>query len=109
MNLWEVYLQDHRNGLYSALAFYLGRTLSEAPIHALCILVEGSILYPMAGLQGDFGKFCEFMAISQALVFAGLSLVIFAGAVNPNPNLNPDPNRRLLADDLCGGGLGFDG
>ncbi len=71
-----IYLREHSLGLYSTLAFYMGRTLAEMPIHVIDGTLVAILCYFMCGFQVSAAKFFIWLGVVQVTLFTGVSLLL---------------------------------
>lgn len=77
----SVMLRDSTSGMYSSLAFYVGRTLAEFPVHMVLALGVGLITCYMFGLQGDAGKVGQYLAVMMLVTNCGASMLLLVGSM----------------------------
>ena len=77
----DLFRREHAAGLYSCSAFFHARCAAELPGHLAAGAVYATVTYWMMGFQRSGSKFANWLALCEALVLAGTSLLIFCGCV----------------------------
>ena len=73
-----VYLRDQRSGMYCTSAFYVARSVAEAPIHVITGFLGGIITYFMYGMSCsliEFGLMSGLVISTAAAIFMAVSSV----------------------------------
>jgi ATP-binding cassette subfamily G (WHITE) protein 2 len=78
----DIYLEEHRAGLYSTGAFFWARTLCDAPFHFICGVIIGGITYWMFGFQNSASKFVIWMVFIQLVTFCGTSAFLMLSSLS---------------------------
>ena len=92
-------MKERTNRRYSCLAYYIGRTLADAPFRIIFPIIYSVIIYKLTGQTDEFYRlfiFClinvafAFMAQSVGMLFASVFInSISAAAVNGCVSLTP--------------------
>eukprot|EP00475_Leptophrys_vorax_P032728 TRINITY_DN5088_c0_g1_i1.p1 TRINITY_DN5088_c0_g1~~TRINITY_DN5088_c0_g1_i1.p1 ORF type:complete len:756 (-),score=211.45 TRINITY_DN5088_c0_g1_i1:29-2296(-) len=80
----RIFHRENRAGYYGTTAYFLARNLGEVPLVFPALIVYGTILYWMAGLQDSAAKFFIFLGVLALDVFAAESLGMVIGYSAPN-------------------------
>lgn len=94
-----VFMKERTNRRYSCLAYYIGRTLADAPFRTIFPIIYSVIIYKLTGQTDEFYRlfiFClinvafAFMAQSVGMLFSSIFInSISAAAVNGCVSLTP--------------------
>lgn len=77
----SLYLREQSSGLYSTLAYYIGRSLAETPLHILVAIITASISYWLCGLQADWSKFLIWVCIMLVITFTCAGFMLMVGSI----------------------------
>ncbi|KAH8047209.1 ATPase [Aureococcus anophagefferens] len=77
----DLYKREHAAGLYCPSAFFHARCVAELPGHLVAGGCYATVTYWMMGFQQDLGKFLSYVALCEALVLSGTSLLIACGCL----------------------------
>lgn len=55
-----IYTREHRNGMYSASAYYVGKIIQDIPIGVVVNMVFNMVVYVFVGLQWSLSRFLIF-------------------------------------------------
>ena len=77
----DLYKREHAAGLYCPSAFFHARCVAELPGHLVAGGCYATVTYWMMGFQRDLGKFLSYVALCEALVLSGTSLLIACGCL----------------------------
>ncbi|KAG5490171.1 hypothetical protein JKF63_00290 [Porcisia hertigi] len=72
-----IYAREHRNGLYSTSAYYVGKVIQDVPIGVLMNSVFNLIVYLLVGLQRSLEKFIIFNGIGVLVMLNSYALCLF--------------------------------
>jgi hypothetical protein len=80
----EIYNRENSLGFYGTLPYFMGRIIAELPFSCFFPFVSLTIIYWMAGLQADGGKYiiAAILVILVALSSEGIGLI--ASTIAPN-------------------------
>jgi hypothetical protein len=78
----NLYLQEHASGLYSTVAYFLARTLSELPVHITFTAIGSTIAYWMFGLNANLGDFLVFVIFMILTTLTAASWYQFLSSVS---------------------------
>ena len=79
-----IFGRERASGFYSTLPYFLAKSFTEIPLLFFFPLITASILYFMAGLQEDAGKFAIFYLSLCMVTNVASSLFIAVGSVSPS-------------------------
>ena len=80
----DIFDRENTAGMYRPISFFVGRTMAEVPQHLVFILIMGSIVYTICGLQNDAEKYFIFMLIAESMVVASAGLLMIFSAYAKN-------------------------
>jgi len=80
----SVYLRDQISGMYCTSAFYVARSLAEAPTHMLCGAIGAVLTYYMYGLQNDLEHLLIYVFISVITVMTASSILMWVSSLAKN-------------------------
>ncbi len=75
-----VIFRERSSGSYRLSAYFIGKTVSEAPMRLTLPFIYLCVSYWMARLNDDFGVFVQFMIVQLLCVIAGESIGLLIGA-----------------------------
>ncbi|CAJ1036426.1 ABC transporter/ABC-2 type transporter, putative [Leishmania lindenbergi] len=71
-----IYAREHRNGMYSTSAYYVGKVIQDIPIGVLVTFAFNVIVYFLVGLQHTVAKFLIFNGVSALVMLNGYALCL---------------------------------
>jgi ATP-binding cassette subfamily G (WHITE) protein 2 len=77
-----VMLRDSAAGAYSTAAFFVGRTLAEAPVHSVFAVVTALVTQAMFGLRTDARATGVYVMVHLLVMHAGAALLTLVGALS---------------------------
>jgi len=75
-----IYVREHRNGMYSPLAFYLGKVVQDLPISIAITFLFDVVAYFMVGLQAD--RFGWFYLISILILLNSYTMCLMISCIS---------------------------
>jgi ATP-binding cassette subfamily G (WHITE) protein 1 len=69
-----IVFREYRAGIYSASAYYVGKSLADIPQYTVLPIIYSTIIYWMAGLTVDAGKFAVFTLINVLSTWTAISV-----------------------------------
>ncbi|ESL06716.1 ATP-binding protein cassette protein [Trypanosoma rangeli SC58] len=72
-----IFLREHSNGMYRAVAYFIGKVLQDVPIGMLANFVFDAIVYFMVGLQPRADKFFLFYLVCTLTMLNSYALCLF--------------------------------
>ncbi|CAG9583824.1 putative ATP-binding cassette protein subfamily G,member 6 [Leishmania major strain Friedlin] len=71
-----IYAREHRNGMYSTSAYYVGKFIQDAPIVVAINFLFNLIVYLLVGLQGTVAKFLIFDSVGALVTLNSYALCL---------------------------------
>jgi len=74
----SVFLREYRSGTYNTLPYYVSKVITEIPMQIVVPIVQGSLLYWLADLNHDAGRYFTFLLVlvTLTLISTGIGLWI---------------------------------
>lgn len=72
-----IYAREHRNGMYSAAAYYIGKVIQDVPIGIAVNTLFNLIVYVLVGLQPTLGKFLVFDLVCSLVMLDSYAMCLF--------------------------------
>ncbi|ORC85196.1 ATP-binding protein cassette protein [Trypanosoma theileri] len=79
-----IFVREHRNGMYRAFAYLVGKIVQDVPISVLTNLIFNAIVYFMVGLQSRADKFFIFYFICTLVMLNSYALCLFISNISKN-------------------------
>jgi ATP-binding cassette subfamily G (WHITE) protein 2 len=79
-----IYQREHRNGMYSPLAYYCGKIVQDVPMSLAVTFLFDAIAYFMVGLRPDAVHFGWFYLINALVMLNSYSLCLFISNISKN-------------------------
>lgn len=79
-----IYAREHRNGMYSTSAYYVGKVIQDVPIGIIVNAGFVAIVYLLVGLQLTLVKFLIFYAVCSLVMLNGYALCLLMSNVSTN-------------------------
>lgn len=76
-----MYSREHRNGVYCACAFFVGKIIQDVPINVVINGVFNAMVYVMVGLQPSLVKFVLFDLVCMLLMLNSYAMCLFLSNV----------------------------
>ncbi|GET93369.1 abc transporter, putative [Leishmania tarentolae] len=77
-----IYAREHRNGMYSTSAYYVGKVIQDAPIVVAMNSVFNLVVYFLVGLQGTISKFLIFNSVGALVTLNSYALCLLMSNVS---------------------------
>ncbi|KAG5464126.1 hypothetical protein LSCM1_00306 [Leishmania martiniquensis] len=71
-----IYAREHRNGMYSTSAYYVGKVIQDVPIGVLVNFAFNLIVYLLVGLQRTLAKFLIFNGVGALVMLNSYALCL---------------------------------
>jgi ATP-binding cassette subfamily G (WHITE) protein 1 len=71
---FPIIFREYRAGIYSASAYYVGKSLADLPQYTILPIIYATIVYWMAGLTANAGKFFAFTLINVLSTWTAISI-----------------------------------
>ncbi|KAG5489444.1 hypothetical protein GH5_00315 [Leishmania sp. Ghana 2012 LV757] len=79
-----IYAREHRNGMYSTSAYYVGKVIQDVPIGAMVNFAFNLIVYLLVGLQRTLAKFLIFNGIGALVMLNSYALCLLMSNLSRN-------------------------
>jgi ATP-binding cassette, subfamily G (WHITE), member 2 len=79
-----IYAREHRNGMYSTSAYYVGKVIQDVPIGVAVNAAFTVIVYLLVGLQPTISKFLVFYGVCSLVMLNGYALCLLMSNVSTN-------------------------
>lgn len=79
-----IYAREHRNGMYSTSAYYVGKVIQDVPIGIAVTAAFVVIVYFLIGLQCSLVKFLVFYGVCTLVMLNGYALCLLMSNVSAN-------------------------
>ncbi|KAG5465599.1 hypothetical protein CUR178_00306 [Leishmania enriettii] len=79
-----IYAREHRNGMYSTSAYYVGKVIQDVPTGVLVNLAFNLIVYLLVGLQRTLAKFLIFNGIGVLVMLNSYALCLLMSNLSRN-------------------------
>lgn len=76
-----IYAREHRNGMYSTSAYYVGKVIQDVPIGVLVNTAFNLIVYLLVGLQLTLVKFLVFNTVGALVMLNSYALCLLTSNV----------------------------
>eukprot|EP00388_Colpodella_angusta_P037626 GDKK01042088.1.p1 GENE.GDKK01042088.1~~GDKK01042088.1.p1 ORF type:complete len:273 (-),score=21.45 GDKK01042088.1:221-1039(-) len=80
----SIYVREHRNGMYSPLAYYVGKVIQDLPVSIAVNFVVCVTAYYMVGLQSDIKHFAWFLLIATLMLCNSYGMCMFVSNISKN-------------------------
>ncbi|RNF19896.1 putative ATP-binding cassette protein [Trypanosoma conorhini] len=71
-----IFIREHRNGMYRAVAYFIGKILQDVPISVVANFMFDTIVYFMVGLQPRADKFFLFYLVCTLIMLNSYALCL---------------------------------
>lgn len=79
-----IYAREHRNGMYSTSAYYIGKFIQDAPVAVVINFLFNLIVYLLVGLQRTVVKFLIFDSVGALVTLNSYALCLFMSSLSKN-------------------------
>jgi len=90
---------------YHVLPYLLGKVVAELPAVLAPPLIFGSILYPMAGLEGSIGRFTRFLSVLAVEGMASGAIGLAIGSFSPTAEIALSVGPSIMLVFILFGGF----